>query len=628
MSNYEVPEPIICSPYQEPDRHYWIEEGEPPELRDGRRKAMYFYREPGSLQNEKGAVRVELRLVNRIRAKMKEWKAADCPGVTRTTAELMAWWTREGRQRRLFFAQVEAAETVIFLTEARADFLQGIEVPREPLSERAKEQGHTGFLRHAAKMATGSGKTTVMGMLAAWSILNKVANRSDARFSDVVLIVCPNVTIRDRLRELDPAGGEASLYRTRDLVPPGALMNDLTQGRVLVRNWHVFEPQQLNPGGVSARVSRAGLPVTVRDTIHIGQKTTTARGSRYLTLEDYHRQRDNGMLEVEEEERDPDGSLRRVKVKLTRYVESDTALLKRVLGREIGGKKNILVMNDEAHHAYRIRQEEPDPEEAEDADEGDEREDFYKEATVWVEGLDRIHKHRSINFCVDLSATPYFLGRVGQQANRPFPWVVSDFGLIDAIESGLVKIPQLAVRDNTGAEIPGYFNIWHWIMQPGRLTASERGGKLANPKPEAILKWAHTPIAMLGSLWDEMRLQWEEDDEPRPPVFILVCKNTALARVIHEWLAEDKCPVGIPSCKITAWRNNGALNTIRVDSKVVHETDSGSAKSDETRWMRHTLDTVGRREWPRDTQDREIFPDGFELSWAEFRHESPVVIRW
>src|SRR5439155_11327187 len=114
------------------------------------------------------------------------------------------------------------------------------------------------------------------------------------------------------------------------------------------------------------------------------------------------------------------------------------------------------------------------------------------------------------------------------------PWVISDFGLTDAIEAGLVKIPQLAVRDTTGAEIAGYFNIWRWILP--KLTSAERGGKKANPKPEAILKYAHTPIAMLGGLWDQLRQEWaEKDDETRSPVFILVCKNTRIARVTYEW---------------------------------------------------------------------------------------------
>ena len=154
---------------------------------------------------------------------------------------------RDGREKRLFFAQLEAAETIIFLTEARTDFRQGIAIPRDEPSEERKRRVTPASLRYACKMATGSGKTTVMAMLAAWSILNKVNDRGDARFSDVVLVVCPNVTIRDRLRELDPNEGEASIYRTRDLVPPH-LMAALTQGRVLVTNWHVFEPQAMQTG--------------------------------------------------------------------------------------------------------------------------------------------------------------------------------------------------------------------------------------------------------------------------------------------------------------------------------------------------------------------------------------------
>ena len=170
--------------------------------------AMYFYRDPKvKPEKEYGAdagTAIELKLVNRIRAQVKEWRSDGYPGVTRTTLELLQWWRRDGRAQRLFFAQLEAAETIIFLTEARGDFLQGIDVPRDELSAEKRAQGYAGFRRYACKMATGSGKTTVMGMLAAWSILNKVNDRGDARFSDVVLVVCPNVTIRNRLRELDP----------------------------------------------------------------------------------------------------------------------------------------------------------------------------------------------------------------------------------------------------------------------------------------------------------------------------------------------------------------------------------------------------------------------------------------
>lgn len=614
MSAYEVPQPILNSPFDEPQEHWHIVEGETPEPRPGRRPAMYFYRDPKAKpEKEVGSVAgtaIELTLVNRIRTQVKRWRAEGYPGATRTTHELLQWWHREGREQRLFFAQLDAVETILFLSEARADFRQGIEVPQEEVSDEKRAQGYAGFRRYACKMATGSGKTTVMGMLAAWSILNKVNDRSDARFSDVVLIVCPNVTIRNRLRELDPEEGEASLYRTRDLIP-AHLMPLLTQGRVLVTNWHVFEPQSTQTGGVGARVTKAGVEMRTKETITIGAKTTTARGTRYLTLEDFERQVAAGMLTVLGEEREKDGTLKKVSVESRRYVESDTALVNRLLGREVGGKQNILVMNDEAHHAYRIVRAERSEDEDDLFGEDEEAEDFFKEATVWVDGLDRIQKLRGINFCLDVSATPYFLGRVGQDTNRPFPWVVSDFGLIDAIESGLVKIPQLAVRDTTGKDIPGYFNIWHWILP--QLTPAERGGKKANPKPEAILKYAHHPIAMLGGLWEKDREDWATHrEDPRPPVFILVCKNTQIAKVLYEWLAEDKAPTGIPPVKIEDFKNNGRQHTIRVDSKVVHESDSGEAKSDEVRWMRFTLDTVGKITWPTDRLGRPLYPEGFK----------------
>ena len=617
MNAHEVSEPILNSPFEEPREHWRIMEHESPERRKGRRPAMYFYRRPGreSSPDRQGVgTAIGLKLVNRIRSKLMEWRPLALRGeggVSRTTMELMRYWRREERRHRLFFAQLEAAETIIFLAEARADFLQGIDIPLDEPGTEAQADGIRAFRRYACKMATGTGKTTVMGMIAAWSILNKVADRGDARYSDVVLVVCPNVTIRNRLEELKPQGGEASLYRTRDLIP-AHLMPQLARGQVLVTNWHVFEPKTAQAAGQSAKVIRAGREVRTRETIRIGAKTTTARGIRYLTPEDLNRQAATGLINILGEQLDRQGSLKSVSVESVRYVESDTKLIERVLGREVGGKRNILVMNDEAHHAYRIRRTEPDEEEEDLFGEADAGEEFYREATVWIDGLDRIHKHRGINLCIDLSATPYYLGRVGQDTNRPFPWVVSDFGLVDAIESGLVKIPQLAVRDSSGSHIPGYFNIWRWI-QP-RLTSAERGGRRGRVKPEAILKYAHVPVAMLGGLWEMLRQEWSErNGDPRPPVFIIVCNDTALAKVVYRWLAEDEAPVGIPPARLDGLRNSGdAIRTIRVDSKVVRESDAGGARSDADRWMRLTLDTVGKTDWPQDAQRRPIYPDGFE----------------
>ena len=357
---------------------------------------------------------IELKLVNRIRAKLAEWRPLALRGeggVTRTTMELLCHWHRDGRRHRLFFAQLEAAETIIFLTEARADFLQGIEIPLDEPGAEGKADGMRAFRRRACKMATGTGKTTVMGMLAAWSILNKVADRRDRRYSDVVLVICPNVTIRNRLEELKPQGDEGSLYRTRDLVPVH-LMPQLTRGRVLVTNWHILEPRTIQAAGLSAKVLRAGRAIRTRETVRIGPKTTVVRGTRYLTRDDLALQKAAGLLTVLDEQRDRQGNLKSVSIESVRHVESDAKLIERVLGREVGGKGNILVMNDEAHHAYRIRREEPDDGEDDLFGEDEVGEAFYREATVWIDGLDRIHKHRGINLCVDLSATPYYLGRL------------------------------------------------------------------------------------------------------------------------------------------------------------------------------------------------------------------------
>ena len=525
----EVSQPIICDAYQEPTRHWVIERGRPAVTVEGRREACYYYRPPGRStgveQADEIGTRFTLDLVNEIRKRVASWRAAGFPGVTGVTGELLAYWNRPDRERRLFFCQREAIETVIFLVEAREDFRQGLVIPRD-------EPGL--FARYACKMATGTGKTAVMAGIAAWSILNKVADRGDRRFSDVVLVVCPNVTIRDRLEELKPEHGEGSVYRVRDIVPPH-LMADLRKGHVLVTNWHVLAPQDLNQvGGVGAKVVKRGQ-------------------------------------------------------------ESDTAVVARVVGREVGGKGNILVLNDEGHHAYRIRRAddtaEVDDDELEEAD--------RREATVWIEGLDRIQRIRGINFCMDLSATPFYLHRAGSDPGRPFPWVVSDFGLIDAIESGLVKIPQLPVQDTTGAEIPAYFNVWKWIVEQ-KLTAGERGGRRGQVKPEAVLRWAQQPIAQLSGLWRETFLEWaREAAEGRrplvPPVFIVVCRDTRLAKAVYEWITgQGETPPPVEELR----NRDGKEYTVRVDSRVVEDLATGVAKSDESRRLRFVLATIGKTAWP------------------------------
>jgi type III restriction enzyme len=603
VTAFEVEQPILNSPFAEPAEYWRIEDGAAPKRIRGRRPAGYFYRDPRAPQPEAGEPArgewEELELVNLIRERVAQWREAEYPGVSRTTLDLIEYWRRDGRQQPLFYAQVEAAETIIFLREARSDLLQGVDVPPELVPE-----GVEAFTRYACKMATGSGKTTVMGMLIAWSILNKVGARGDARFSDVVLVVCPNVTIRERLAELDPNRDKASIYRTRDLVP-AHLMSQLRRGRVLVKNWHEFERKGMSAG---AKVQKNGVPELVKSTIKIGPKTTSGRAGRYMTEKSLDAAIAQGVRILED--RRPDKA--EVVIEETRYVESDAKLMQRLF-RDVGGKQNVLVLNDEAHHAYRIKTGEAvepaiDDQEQLDQERADELE---YESTIWMDGLDRVHRNRRINFCVDLSATPYYLARAGEDTNRIFPWVVSDFGLTDAIESGLVKIPQLAQSDPSGEEEAKYFNIWRWIMS--RLSSGERGGRRANPKPEAVLREAAMPIRIMAEAWEEERRRWAEGDDQRPPVLILVCKNTKLASVIYDWIAEGVAPPGIAPADFPALRNTEEVRyTERIDSKKVAETDVEGPQDANSRWMRLTLDTVGKRDWTRDDQGRAIYPQGFE----------------
>ena len=618
MSN-EVEKPIINSPYSEPAQHWKINQYEPPELINTRRRATYLYTEPNAKQTDGSPTgqEVEILQIRAIREQLTKWRPLALRGeggVSRVTMDLLNYWRREGRQQPLFFAQLEAAETIIFLNEARQDFLQGIKIPLDI----AQNDTIDIFKRLCCKMATGGGKTTVMAMLAAWNILNKVNDKRDSRFSSAVLVVCPNVTIRGRLAELDPQKGMASIYRTRDLVPQ-KMMSQLMQGNVLVINWHAFEPQSSS----SAKVVKTGEKVITYETIYIGKRNDTPHGKRYLTEDELRKQVTLGYITINSEKRDKDDVLKSVEAKSVKYVESKRALVERLLKPTFGGQKNILVFNDEAHHAYRL-QNNDNKNDTEYFGEDEEAERYYKQATVWIEGLDKIHALRGINQCIDFSATPYFIQRAGNNTNRIFPWTVSNFGLQDAIEAGLVKIPQLAVRDTSGATVPGYFNIWEWIKP--QLSAAERGGKKSEPKPEAILKFAHTPIAMLGGMWEEIRQAWETSDETRPPVFIIVCKTTKLAKVIYEWLAENKPPVmSIPPAKLPSLQNTeDCINTIRVDSKVNDEVQSGS-KGDEMRWMRYTLDTIGKTTWQKDEQGKNIYPDGFVELIEKLKDRTPFL---
>ncbi|MEX0827952.1 MAG: DEAD/DEAH box helicase family protein [Haliea sp.] len=575
----EVDSPIINSPFREPQCYWQIEQGKPPVKAEGRRRASYFYRVPehagrgrrnrtqGEMfESEKGE-EVEIALVNAIRERVKNWRdgvhsgGLAYDGVSPVTRELLDLWRGDERMQRLFFAQIEAAETIIFLAEAKEIYRKGLpEIPKDEPGLEAKAAGLRAFMRYACKMATGTGKTTVMGMLAAWSILNRVAFPRDDRFSDTILIVCPNVTIRERLQELDPALGDLSLYRTRQLVPPHR-MEELRRGEVMIANWHRLAKKETNTvNGDSAKVVKTGEPVEV---VKNAGKA-------------------NESVEI-------------------KYFESDAAWFKRVrreLGSGKGRSPHWLIFNDEAHHAY--RRGDAVSEETLDEDK-DLAKKNAREATIWIEGLDRINRlaagsrRRGINFCLDLSATPFYIQGSGNEVGKPFPWVVSDFGLLDAIESGLVKIPQLPARDVTGAGEAAYFNIWRWVQ--AKAKEDGLGTKIT---PEIVMNYASAPMNLLAQEWHDRFAEWEKFSKeqqlhPVPPVFIVVCRDTAVAREVHDWLANGNDGYGVSP----PWFKNepGQEVTVRIDSKVIEDIEEGGTKN-ETKRLRFILDTVGKPEWP------------------------------
>jgi type III restriction enzyme len=519
-----VDNPILNSPFAEPSRHFDFS-GPRARIVEGRRQAEYY----GTLRTDaigEAAGRpsaIELPLVNEIRRRVAEWRGRRYQGVTPTTRDLLDHWSRPDR-KLLFYCQREAVETLVWLVEATPADRQGLDVPLDtPNDLESLRKGYAPLRRYCAKMATGSGKTIVLAMVAAWSILNKLANKQDARFGDAVLVIGPNVTVKQRLAVLDPKRSD-NYYDAFDLVPRG-YRDLLARGRVLVTNWHVLLPKE-DP--------RRGI--------------------------------------------------------VQRGRESDAAFAKRVLQRELGSAEQILVLNDEAHHAYR-----PAPPKSEEdadnalaelsADERREAQELAEEATVWVGGLDRIHKARGIRLVVDVSATPFYIKGSGHPEGTPLPWVVSDYGLVEAIESGITKVPRVPVADDSGRPDPKYFHLWRSIME--RLPASERQTVKRRANGAAVWREAEGALQTLAGKWETTFEQFR--NFPVPPVLVIVAANTELSKIVA-----DSIQGGASLARLAG------ENTFRIDSLALAEAEaaeSGTVDREKER-LRLKTATVGKAEWP------------------------------
>lgn len=496
--------PIINDPFAEPTRH-WHFSGLIPEVKEGRRIAGYLAASPdGSLRITDEIIGFEL--VNDLRDRVRAWRDNGYQGSTALTRDLLRHWfddERRANNTRPFFCQQEAVETVVFMAEAPADRKVGIAVP--PSGEA--------YSRWAVKMATGSGKTLVMALIATWSGLNKVASRQDTRFSDQILVISPNITVRDRLTGsggLDPRHPK-SVFAEFDLIPPqySGLMGQI---HLQVMNWHQLAPKE-----------------------------------------------------------DPKRSVVR------RGRESDAAFCKRVLP-DLSPSGRVLVMNDEAHHAYRFP-----PGIATARIEAEE----IREATVWIDGLERIHRHREILRAVDCSATPMYPSSFKEQAWTPFPWIISDFALVDAIESGLVKIPRTPTDDNTGEAIPKYRRLWDYIKEtlPKRTEAEEDAHPLTD-----YLAEADGPLKQLAGAWEETFIAWKAAGRVVPPVLIVICHDTNVARMLDHHIAM----LGEASPDLVNPKS-GPPVTVRIDTDALSKAESGlgNAASEEIRGLVSTVGKAG-----------------------------------
>jgi type III restriction enzyme len=623
-----VPDPILNSPYVAPGRH-WIYRGGVPEVAQGRRPASYWYTsEKVSAAGQQDLLaeeeRDELELVNRLRSDVKRWRSSGYRGASPVTRDLLAYWTRPDRARPLFFCQIEAAETIIYLLELAipgrlgASGFKNFEVDASLVATllagekphfAAKDDTNWARLvdpsgkpdeallrRLGCKMATGSGKTAVMAMLITWAFLNRSRNPASSQFPNAVLICAPNLTVRDRLAVLMPEHPWNS-YDYFDLVPT-KYKGQLGTGKILITNWHALKlKSESEEGGTSYRVVRKG-------------------------------------------EETPD------------------AFTKDRLG-ELATRLPILVLNDEGHHCWRPNLAGTSDEALKDLskEERDRLKEEQEEARVWLAGLDRINNcgllgkdetdrlRPGVLTCVDLSATPFYLSNSGYPQGSPFPWLISDFGLVDAIECGIVKIPRLPVADDTGNKDeagrpdPKYFRLWKNIT--ANLKPHERPGK--RPKPEAIYQHAEGALKTLAAQWKRRFDQMARDADGGhfiPPVMIVVCDNTDIADIFYRKISGERIEEAPDDSKegvlvertvygdsevFTELQNEeGVKRAVRIDTKLLAkiETEGDETKDEAAKALRGLITTVGKRGGPgeqiRCVVSVSMLTEGWDANSVEF----------
>ncbi|BAM02324.1 BPTD_3080 family restriction endonuclease [Phycisphaera mikurensis] len=509
MSDAFFQRPILNSPYERPTKHWELAaDGQPTQKeRDGRREVRFVtpipaprkksgqeglgFNEAEELTDGEQRYEKTAETIRTVRRRVDAWRKLPETQwkVTPETARLLHHWRRPQEHwdgPRPFFCQREAAEVAIWLTEVAPQ--SGVEAKAllEFLHD-ANEGANPGLPRLALKLATGAGKTTVMAMLIAWQTVNAARRPSSKNFTRGFLIVTPGLTIKDRLRVLQPNDPD-NYYETRGLVPRD-LLPEVRKATVVITNYHTFqlrETMEVSRGGRALLQGRTGEEISSKETP--GQ------------------------------------------------------MLRRVLG-SLMGLRGLVVINDEAHHCYRGKPEEQTEEGKLTGDELQDAKSNDEAARVWISGLETVHEHLKLARIYDLSATPFFLRGSGYAEGTLFPWTMSDFSLMDAIECGIVKLPRVPVADNLAgaeqSEMPKLRELWKHIGK-AMPKGNRKNSKL---DPEDLPLLLQTALQALYGHYEKTHAKWEQAARRRgkrrwiPPCFIVVCNNTATSKLVHDWIA-------------------------------------------------------------------------------------------
>ena len=555
MKNQFFEKPILNAPYGYPVLHWELDKtGQPTQQIIDKRRPAEFITPIPKPKKQKGAQQEALlfdealstqaqqyhsAIINSVRTEVDKWRALKNPNdwrVTPETARLLQHWRHHDFSGvRPFFCQVEAVETAIWLTEVAPQIGKVGQVFIDHLAS-ANNDANPELMRLALKLATGAGKTTVMAMLIAWQTVNAVRRPNSKKFTRGFLLVAPGLTIKDRLRVLQPNDPD-SYYASRELVP-GDMLGDLERAKIVITNYHAFKPRERMELSKGGRLLLQG------------------RGGDALNT-----------------------------------LETEGQMLQRVMP-DLMGLSNVLVINDEAHHCYR---EKPGLK-VEDADlKGDDRkeaEENNEAARLWISGLEAVNRKLGVARVFDLSATPFFLRGSGYAEGTLFPWTLSDFSLMDAIECGIVKLPRVPVADNIpGAEMPMFRNLWEHI----RAKMPKKGrGKAEGLNPLDLPTQLQTALEALYGHYEKTFALWAQEKISVPPCFIVVCNNTSASKLVYDYISGFQQPHKDGSSKLVEgrlplFRNHdehgnalGRPRTLLIDSE---QLESGEALDDNFRGM-------------------------------------------